>query len=502
MLHLFTPVGISIFLNLIRWAKEIQHPKTSKLQEALNSCLKNIASSEEMELLVTTIKDKLSNNKSANNNKTNQTQTFSNYQASAEIQSIHQILLHTKWQGIKFRLHLLATDSQTSPLAGKIIAAYFKENPRIGSVIVQKIDKLQINQSDKFRDNGIQSLINYIHSEKNKTLRINNKNQKIEGLLNITSGYKGITPILTIVGQLLSIPLVYLYERSDNLIEIPPLPLSFNWTQLELFQYCFAKLIAEAATNQSDESSPKLTVNWVENDGLRKFFYNEMLQNALVKEIAPGNTYEITFLGRLLRHHIEQVYPSGTKAFGIAFEFIFYEAFINEPLVWDSNSFDWVVHHKQMAQREFDLEFRLNRNLEGPFVVGEICSYGQLADFKGNRKYAFLKQLKKQVKLFSSGAYQPWGYVLLIYSYEGMSDWDLLKNTIQDIREKLLDGGVTRFRVFGVKLPIVIKTTGNRNPYSDLYQRKLTRNKQQWRQGNHHKYGNPWLWLEESPHLN
>lgn len=499
MLHLFTPVGISIFLNLIRWAKEVQHPRMPKLQEALNSCLKNVASSEEMELLITTIEDKLFNNQSTNKNKTDQIQIFPNYQASAEIQSIHQILLHSKWQGIKFRLHLLTTDSQTSPLAAKIIAAYLEKKLRIESVIIRKIDKLQINQSDKFRDHGIQSLINYIHSAKNKTLRINNRNQRIEGLLNITSGYKGITPILTIVGQLLKIPLVYLYERSDNLIEIPPLPLSFNWTQLELFQYCFAKLIAEGATNQSGKSSTKLIINWVENDGLRNFFYNEMLENALVKEVPPGNTYEITFLGRLLRHHIEQVYPSGTKAFGIAFEFIFYEAFINEPLEWDSFAFNWVIHHKQLAGREFDLEFRLNRNLEGPFVVGEICSYGQLADFKGNKKYAFLKQLKKQVKLFSKGTYTPWGYLLLIYSYKGMSDWDLLRETIQDVREKLKVGGITRLRVFGVKLPIVIKSTGNRNPYSDLYQKKLTRNKQLWRQGNHNKYGNPWLWLEESP---
>lgn len=500
MLHLFTPVGISVFLNLIRWMKSIKDPELVKSERALKSCLNNVATVKEMKLLTQITKDRIFENQNYTSNFTIDDKIIQ--QASAEIQSIHQILLHPKWQGIKFRLHLLTTDSQTSPLAGEIIAAYFKENSRIETVIVKKIDQLQINQSDQFRDNGIQSLINYIHFEKNKTIRLNNKNQRLEGLLNITSGYKGITPILTIIGQLLNIPLVYLYERSDNLIEIPPLPLSFNWTQLELFQYCFAKIIVDQSATQNDSVSPESSSDLLNDTGLRKFFYKEMIQNGLVREIQPGNTFEITFLGRLLRHHIEQVYPSGTKAFGIAFEFLFYESFINEPLIWESYSFDWVIHHKQMAKREFDLEFRLKRNESNPLVVGEICSYGQLADFKKNKKYAFLKQIKKQVKGFSSGTYRPWGYTLLIYSYEGMSDWKLLRATIEDIENKLALGGVQRFRVFGVKLPIVIKSSGTRNPYSDLYQRKLTRDKQQWRQGNRAKYGNPWLWLEESPHLN
>lgn len=500
MLHLFTPVGISVFLNLIRWMKGIKHPKLIELERSLKSCLSNSATEEEVNLLTKITKNRLFDQQNNPSQSTEKNDTVQ--QASAEIQSIHQIFLHPKWQGIKFKLHLLTTDSQTSPLAGEIIAAFFEGNPRIETVIVKKIDQLQINQSDQFRDNGIQFLINYIHSEKNKTIRLNNRNQRLEGLLNITSGYKGITPILTIIGQLLNIPLVYLYERSDNLIEIPPLPLSFNWTQLELFQYCFARLIVDRSATQNEQINPAPSVSWIENEGLRKFFYKEMLQNALVREIQPGNTYEITFLGRLLRHHIEQVYPSGTKAFGIAFEFLFYESFINEPLLWESYSFDWVIHHKQMEQREFDLELRLNRNETSPFLVGEICSYGQLADFKNNRKYAFLKQIKKQVKVFSNGVYCPWGYILLIYSYEGMSDWKSLRATIEDIENKLAQGGVQRFRVFGVKLPIVINSSGTRNPYSDLYQRKLTRDKQQWRLGNRAKYGNPWLWLEESPHLN
>lgn len=497
MLHLFTPVGISVFLNLVRWAKDIQHPKTNDLEAALNACFKGNATNKEKELLTTTIKNKLFNNQSTNQHKKNQTQTFLNYQASAEIQSIHQILQHPKWQGIKFRLHLLATDSQTSHLAAKIIKAYFQENPRIEVIKVKKIEQLQINQSDQFQDNGIQTLIDYIHTGKKKRINISGKNYQFEGLLNITSGYKGITPILTIVGQLLNIPLVYLYERSDNLIEIPPLPLSFNWNQLELFQYCFAKLITESSSNKKNASNPKFSINWLEHDGIRKFFYSEILANALAREVSPGNTYEITFLGKLLRHHIEQVYPSGTRAFGWAFEFSFYEAFINEPLVWEDYNFDWVIHHKEIVQREFDIELRVNRHTPNPFIVGEICSYGQLADFKSDRKYKFLVQLKKQVKVFSSETYCPWGYMLLVYRYEGMSDWNLLKESIRDIKEKLSKIGIHRFRVFGVKLPILIKSTRTKNPYSDLYQKQITRNEQKWRKGNRHKYGNPWLWLEE-----
>ena len=498
MQHLFTPIGISIFINVLRWAKESDHPNLSKLNQAFSACLSDTADQKEKDLLLKLVAQRFALGKKLSEN-TSEYQAHNNpdtFKLSAEIQSINQLLIHPKWEGTTFHLHLLATDSQASPLAARLIKIYYEYHPNIKKVIIKTISGLQINHSDQFKDNGIQALINYIHHTKKKKILINNKQVTLDGLLNITSGYKGITPILTIVGQLLNIPLVYLYERSDNLIEIPPLPLSFDWTKLEIFQYCFAKLSAHPIVNTSTESK-QYSLHALQDKNIQRFIYREMIQNALIKEVIPEKSYQITFLGHLLRHHIEEVYPSGTKAFGLAFEFLFFELFVSEPFRYDQITFKQVIHHKIIKKREFDLELRSPDLDSDQFGLCEICSYGQLADFKGNRKYYFLNQLKKQIKIFKTQSKRPWCYLLLIYSYEGMSNWDQLNETLLDISNKLNTVGITRFRTFGVSLPLEVSSKNNNNPYSNLYQKKLTFDKSKWRLGNKETHGNPWLWLEE-----
>ncbi len=498
MQHLFTPIGISIFINVLHWVKEISHPDLPILNQAFSACLANAADQEQKDLLLEMVIQRFALGKDLSENSSNY-QAHNNpdtFKLSAEIQSINQLFIHPKWKGTTFHLHLLATDSQASPLAAQLIQDYYQSHPYIKNVVIKTISGLQINHSDQFKDNGIQALINYIHNTKKQRILINNKRIKLDALLNITSGYKGITPILTILGQLLNIPLVYLYERSDNLIEIPPLPLSFDWTKLEIFQYCFAKLSANPITNTTT-ASKQYSLDALQDKNIQRFIYREMIQNALIKEVIPYKSYQITFLGRLLRHHIEEVYPAGTKAFGLAFEFLFFELFVSEPFQYDRITFSQVIHHKLIKKREFDLELRspdLGNEQSG---VCEICSYGQLADFKGDRKYNFLPQLKRQVKMFKTHSSTPWCYLLLIYSFEGMSTWDQLTDTLQDISNKLNAIGITRFRTFGVSLPLEASLKNNKNPYSNLYQKKLTFDKKKWRLGNQNQYGNPWLWLEE-----
>ena len=498
MQHLFTPIGISIFINVLHWAKENNHPNLSTLNQAFSDCLRDAANQKQEDLLLELVTQRFALGKELFKNTSNY-QAHNNpdtFKLSAEIQSINQLLIHSKWKGTTFHLHLLATDSQTSPLAAQLIQDYYESHPYIKKVVIKTISGLQINHSDQFKDNGIQALINYIHSTKKQFISIKNKQVKLEGLLNITSGYKGITPILTIVGQLLNIPLVYLYERSDNLIEIPPLPLSFDWTKLEIFQYCFAKLNANPITNATAESN-QYSLDALQDKKIQRFIYREMIQNALIKEVIPDKSYQITFLGRLLRHHIEEVYPAGTKAFGLAFEFLFFELMVSEPFQYDQIIFNQVIHHKIIKKREFDLELRspdLDKEQSG---ICEICSYGQLADFKGDRKYYFLKQLRRQIKMFKTQSKRPWCYLLLIYSFEGMSNWDQLNDSLLDISNKLNTVGIVRFRTFGVSLPLEVSSKNNKNPYSNLYQKKLTFDKSKWRLGNKEEFGNPWLWLEE-----
>ncbi len=497
MMHLFTPVGISLFTNMVRWAREVKYELLTEVETAWKACRLNQAKQQEEEILVDCLNYWLKTLDENFDGKVQKGEPVLESSASAEIQSIQQIILDSKWRGTTFRLHLIATDSQASILAANILAKRFNQYKDINHVIVQQIENLQVNKSDQFIDDGIQSLVNYIFNAKRKPIRINNKNVKLSGLLNITSGYKGITPILTIVGQLLKLPLVYLYEQSNNLIEIPPLPLSFNWMQLELFEYCFARLSASPGEERIGEHK-HYTLELLRDEQMRNFLRREMIQNALVKEVVPQKEYQITFLGRLLKQHINEVYPAGTKVFGLAIEFLFYEALVEESLSWNQLVFSKVIHHRMVGKRDIDLELQIPSNeKQSEVVYGEICSFGQLADFNGDRKYYFLKQLRNQLKLFRSSDYRPWAYVLFIYGFVGMSSWNELSETLIDIEKKLQAVSVPRFRAFGVSLPLETKSTNNSNPYSSLYQRKITFDKQKWRLGNKDLYGNPYLWLEE-----
>jgi hypothetical protein len=47
-------------------------------------------------------------------------------------------------------------------------------------------------------------------------------------VLNITGGFKGVIPYLTIYGQVNNIPLFYIFETTDALIQIPQIPISID----------------------------------------------------------------------------------------------------------------------------------------------------------------------------------------------------------------------------------------------------------------------------------
>jgi len=47
-------------------------------------------------------------------------------------------------------------------------------------------------------------------------------------ILNPTGGYKAVVPYLTLLGLIEGVPVKYIYEQSNTLIELPAAPLSFN----------------------------------------------------------------------------------------------------------------------------------------------------------------------------------------------------------------------------------------------------------------------------------
>ena len=180
-----------------------------------------------------------------------------NEQASAEIASILKIVREDP--KVEFEVHLLATDTLLSVLAGEMIAAWFARHPQLArnirQVLFQRtpaidfkaqkesdyvVKDLRIEASSRY-ESGFMHLIEVLDK-----LYDQSKQAGQHIIFNVTGGYKAIIPIFTIYGQLRGIPLNYIYDDSNlqdpGLISIENLPFNFDW--------CVAELFADFITDQ------------------------------------------------------------------------------------------------------------------------------------------------------------------------------------------------------------------------------------------------------------
>ncbi|HED03622.1 MAG TPA: hypothetical protein ENI60_02505 [Candidatus Fraserbacteria bacterium] len=106
--------------------------------------------------------------------------------------------------------------------------------------------------------------------------------EELEPWLNITGGYKGITPFSSLIGLLSKVPVVYLYETSDRLIHLPYMPIQFKL--LEWHEYAHRlKYILELPADKVKERVESLP-RWLQN----------LLQRS-------NNQYILTPLGRAIK---------------------------------------------------------------------------------------------------------------------------------------------------------------------------------------------------------
>ena len=149
-----------------------------------------------------------------------------NDQASAEISSLLKIA--DKYKDEELEVYLIATDTVLSRLAAELVQEWFEGkmtvhfNPK-----KHVISGLSVEQAGAFIEQGVQGLVQTI-------LDIRGKGED-SMLLNISGGYKGLIPVMTIVGQLYDMNICYTYEDSEELIEIPRMPLNFDWDVMEQY---------------------------------------------------------------------------------------------------------------------------------------------------------------------------------------------------------------------------------------------------------------------------
>lgn len=176
-------------------------------------------------------KDSLSYLKSLNLDKNNDLD-----KSSAEIKSL--VKLGVDKDDV---VYLFATETIDGNLCAEVIKEYIEEEFGCKAKI-EEVKGLQVKDSELFRKVGIKNYIDGVNRLANPDLR-----EDYRLVLNTTGGFKATVPYTTLLGMLFQIPVFYIFEDTQNLIELPPLPLEYDFAIIEELKDKFYKIYAETS---------------------------------------------------------------------------------------------------------------------------------------------------------------------------------------------------------------------------------------------------------------
>lgn len=125
-------------------------------------------------------------------------------------------------------VYLLHTETEDGRICAEKVAGVLEQGMACG-VELRSIEGLQVLDTGRFRRVGIQNLFAAVDSI---CLRHGGFHGGQSIQLNITGGFKSVVPYLTLYGLLKALPVIYLFERSNQLLTLPPVPLGFDLERL------------------------------------------------------------------------------------------------------------------------------------------------------------------------------------------------------------------------------------------------------------------------------
>jgi len=307
MKTVITPIGTSLITNYID--EFLAEKEDRDINEKVREIYNDICNNENIE------KDDLN---SIENNLEVYLKDYPN--SCAERKSIEEI----KRVENDIKIILIISETQISKYLGEIFKNYFGENCE-----TKEIEGLQIDDKERFENEGLHNFIEFF-----KTLN------KKELIFNITAGYKVFIPYLTIIGQIYSISIKYIFENSNSLISIPELPTGF------------------------DDEMADLYLPYLYKDGLKLLKSNNDIKDELERYgfITLNNTkISITPLGELFRDymHYKKTY------LGIIIEFLISDLFIKngqfpkkgETYLYNENNKEKIGEIDLILEKDDEIEF-------------------------------------------------------------------------------------------------------------------------------------------------
>jgi len=150
--------------------------------------------------------------------------------ACAELSCIEKI--KERYPQAKPTVRLLCSDSAESRLCGEIIKQWLDAR-RIVCNAPQVIEGLVVDRKDLFEKVGMPKLYHALRDEQKKLYRNDlNTPQDPCVVYNINGGYKAAIPFLTVFAQMTCAPIFYVFEDSDELLQVPQMPVKVDYAAL------------------------------------------------------------------------------------------------------------------------------------------------------------------------------------------------------------------------------------------------------------------------------
>jgi putative CRISPR-associated protein (TIGR02619 family) len=161
---------------------------------------------------------------------------------SAESNSLHRLRVNERDEVV-----LLHTETLDGQICAEMVKELVEEAAQLKVELV-RIGGLQVDDAGRFRREGVQNLFGELHRRCGPRL----DDEQTEIILNATGGFKSTVPYLTLYGLLYRLPVVYIFERSETLIWLPPAPVHFDYERLARAEAALRKLHRETGMKKEE----------------------------------------------------------------------------------------------------------------------------------------------------------------------------------------------------------------------------------------------------------
>jgi putative CRISPR-associated protein (TIGR02619 family) len=208
----------------------------------------------------------------------------------------------------------LTTETEDGRLCGTRLVAFVEKEFSCHARTVE-VKGLQVRDGVKFRREGIGNFFS-------KLDEVTADRDPEEIRLNATGGFKGAIPYLVLYGMFNGLPVSYVYEFSDTLITLPPIPVEFDWARVAPAAQTIIAIAKAGALSESEwriNMPPDYFVHQGSYDTLFEFDRGAVGLSAIgylmKRRLEEATASAVVHLSPIARHSLEQADPATRREF-------------------------------------------------------------------------------------------------------------------------------------------------------------------------------------------